>query len=110
MRTPNRTRRRASLAALALVTLTACSRQHSKSLNDRIDLLFAEWNKPDAPGCSIGIGRNGTTLYEHGYGVANLDLGVPISSASVFNAASISKQFTAISILLLAHRRQLSLD
>ena len=42
--------------------------------------------------------------------MANLDLGVPISSASVLNAASISKQFTAISILLLAQRHQLSLD
>jgi CubicO group peptidase (beta-lactamase class C family) len=111
MRRPNRTRRLASSGALALVTITACSQQPpSKSSNDSVDQLFAEWNKPDAPGCSVGISRNGTTLYEQGYGIANLDLAVPISPASVLNAASISKQFTAISILHLAHRGQLSLD
>ena len=42
--------------------------------------------------------------------MANLDLGVAITPATVFDAASISKQFTAMSILLLAGRRQLSRD
>jgi len=49
-------------------------------------------------------------VYERGYGMANLELGVSITPASVFPAASISKQFTAMSILLLAKRGQLSLD
>src|SRR5262249_33265880 len=59
---------------------------------------------------SVGISRNGRVVYEHGYGMANLDLGVAITPSSVFDAASIAKQFTAMSILLLAQRRQLSLD
>jgi len=107
---PRRRRRIALLAALALATTAACSQPTSTSSNGAVDQLFAEWNKPDAPGCSVGISRNGTTLYERGYGIANLDLAVAISPATVFNAASISKQFTAMSILLLAHRGQLSLD
>ncbi len=49
-------------------------------------------------------------LYEHGYGMANLESGVAITPASVFHVASISKQFTAMSILLLAQRAELSLD
>ena len=49
-------------------------------------------------------------MYERGYGMANLELGVPITPESVFHVASISKQFTAMSILLLAQRGQLSLD
>jgi CubicO group peptidase (beta-lactamase class C family) len=56
------------------------------------------------------MSRNGSLVYQHGYGTANLDLGVAISPASVFDAASISKQFTAMSILLLVQRNQLSLD
>lgn len=75
-----------------------------------VDKLFAQWNRPDSPGCSLGVSRNGVPVYERGYGMANLELGVPITPASVLPAASISKQFTAMSILLLAKRGQLSLD
>ncbi|HXA10807.1 MAG TPA: serine hydrolase domain-containing protein, partial [Mycobacterium sp.] len=99
------------VAMAATLALIACSnRPLSKSVSDNVDRLFAEWNKPDSPGCSLGVSRNGTVVYEHGYGMANLDLGVAITPASVFDAASVAKQFTAMSILLLAQRRQLSLD
>jgi len=76
----------------------------------RVDKLFAQWDRADSPGCSLGVSKNGVLVYERGYGMANLELGVPITPASVFPAASISKQFTAMSILLLAKRGQLSLD
>jgi CubicO group peptidase (beta-lactamase class C family) len=76
----------------------------------RVDALFAQWNKRDSPGCSVAVGRDGTVLYERGYGMANLELTVPITPATVFETASISKAFTAMSVLLLAERRQLSLD
>lgn len=110
MEVPPRRRCIALSAALALATTAACLQGTSTSSNGTVDQLFAQWNNPDSPGCSVGVGRNGTTLYERGYGIANLDLAVAIAPATVFNAASISKQFTAMSILLLAHRGQLSLD
>jgi CubicO group peptidase (beta-lactamase class C family) len=81
-----------------------------ESPSTRVDKLFAEWTRPDSPGCSVAVSRNGTLLNERGYGMANLELGVPITPTSVMSAASISKQFTAMSILLLAERGQLSLD
>src|SRR6266496_1731037 len=84
--------------------------KRGESAGTRVDKLFAEWNRPDSPGCSMGVSRNGSVVYQHGYGMANLELGVPITPASVFSLASISKQFTAMSILLLAQRGQLSLD
>jgi CubicO group peptidase (beta-lactamase class C family) len=56
------------------------------------------------------MSRRGTIVYEHGYGMANLDLGVAITPASVFDAASVAKQVTAMSVLLLAQRRQVALD
>lgn len=76
----------------------------------RVDELFAEWNRRDSPGCSVGVNRNGVSVFERGYGMANLELGVPITPASVFHVASISKPFTAMSILLLVQRGNLSLD
>ena len=76
----------------------------------RVDRLFAQWDKRDSPGCSVAISRGGDTLYERGYGAANIELGVPISPATVFHAASVSKIFTAMSIMILAQRGKLSLD
>jgi CubicO group peptidase (beta-lactamase class C family) len=69
-----------------------------ESVAARVDQLFAQWNRPDSPGCGLGVSKNGVPVYERGYGMANLELGVAITPASVFPAASISKQFTAMSI------------
>jgi CubicO group peptidase (beta-lactamase class C family) len=93
--------------SLALVTLTAA--QSDKSA-EKADALFARWNKPDSPGCALAVIKDGQIVYKRGYGMANLDYGIPISSVSVFNIASVSKQFTAMSIALLAKQGKLSLD
>lgn len=86
------------------------SRASAASRTGRVDQLFADWNKPDSPGCGVGVTEHGAVVAERAYGMANLELGVPITPASVFSAASISKQFTAMSILLLVQRGQLALD
>ena len=100
-----------SVAMTATLALMGCSnRPMSNPATDKIDQLFAKWNKPDSPGCSVAISRNGQLVYERGYGMANLELSVPIAPTSVFEAASISKQFTAMSIMLLVERGRLSLD
>ena len=80
------------------------------SVTARVDKLFAQWDKPDSPGCALGIVKDGQLIYKRGYGMANLDYNIPFSTKSVFNIASISKQFTAKSILLLARQGKLSLD
>ena len=76
----------------------------------RINQLFAPWDKPDSPGCALGVIKDGKMIFKKGYGMANLDHGIPISSSSAFNIASVSKQFTAMSIALLAQQGKLSLD
>ena len=98
------------LLTIANVSVAACSRSRPNSQSARVDQLFAEWNRTDTPGCAVGVSRNGAIVYEHGYGIANLELGVPITSATVFHIASISKSFTAMSIVLAAEHGQLSLD
>ncbi len=80
------------------------------TLTDKVDKLFTEWNKPNSPGCAIAVIQYGQVIYSRGYGMANLKHNIPVSTTSVFNIASISKQFTAISIALLARQSRLSLD
>jgi CubicO group peptidase (beta-lactamase class C family) len=75
-----------------------------------IDALFAEWNKPDSAGCGVGVTRNGTMVFERGYGMANLEQKLPITPATIFDPASIAKPFTALSVMLLADQGKLSLD
>jgi CubicO group peptidase (beta-lactamase class C family) len=76
----------------------------------QVDAIFAQWDKPDTPGCVLGIIKEGELIYTRGYGMANLDYDIPINAGSVFRIASMSKQFTAACILLLAQRGELSLD
>lgn len=80
------------------------------SLTDKIDKLFAEWDKPDSPGCALGLIKDGQLIYTHGYGMANLEHDNPISSKTVFRIGSTSKQFTAMCITLLAEQGELSLE
>ncbi len=80
------------------------------SLTDKVDELFAKWDKPGSPGCALGIIKDGQLVYKRGYGMANLEHNIPISSTTVFRIASTSKQFTATCILLLAEQGKLSLD
>jgi CubicO group peptidase (beta-lactamase class C family) len=98
------------LVSTLLVSQAAYADPTPDALTARMDEVFAEWNKTNAPGFGVAVSRNGALIYERGFGMANLELGVPITPASSFPAASISKQFTALSILLLVQRGQLSLD
>ena len=75
----------------------------------RVDPRFAAWNR-DSPGCGVGVSRNGAVIWEQGYGMASLERKVPITSSTVFPLASITKAFTAMSVLLAAERGLLSLD
>ena len=75
-----------------------------------IDSIFAEWNKADVPGCALGIIKEGKLIYAKGYGLANMEYDIPISTSSVFRIGSTSKQFTAACIILLAEKGKLSLE
>lgn len=80
------------------------------SLVKRIDGLFTKWNAPGSPGGVIGIIRNDSLVYAKGYGLANLEYAVANSPETIFHIASVSKQFTAYAIVLLARQGKLQLD
>jgi CubicO group peptidase (beta-lactamase class C family) len=101
------------LAALLAFFLTFPAEVPQKNTNaeeQRVDQIFADYDKANSPGCALGVIRNGNFIYRKGYGTASLELGVPLSSQSVFYMGSVSKQFTAASVVLAAERGFLSLD
>ncbi len=75
----------------------------------RIDAVFKDYG-PKTPGCALGVYNKGKILYAKGYGMADLNLGVPITPTTVFDIGSTSKQFASASIVLLANEGKLSLS
>jgi CubicO group peptidase (beta-lactamase class C family) len=76
----------------------------------QIDQLFTVWNNLQSPGAAVAVARDGKIIFEKGYGSAELEYSIPITPATVFHIASVSKQFTAFSILLLEKDGKLSIN
>ena len=97
-------------AGVMVVTLTTCGETSIPTLEQRVDILFAERVASEEPGCAVGVARADTILYTRGYGIANLDYNLPVTPETVFDVGSVTKQFTAASIVLLSLDGALSLD
>lgn len=76
----------------------------------RVDEIFKEFSRPGSPGCAVGAYQDDKIVLSRAYGMANLDHDVPLTPSSIFHVASVSKQFTAAAVLLLAQDGKLSLD
>jgi CubicO group peptidase (beta-lactamase class C family) len=76
----------------------------------RIKQLFSMYSGNNLPGAAIAVIQNGEIQYKNGFGMSNLEYDIPITSSTIFHIASVSKQFTAFSILLLEKEGKLSLD
>jgi len=90
--------------------LVAQSAPLGTAIAARIDSVFQRFTTAGSPGCALGVVRDGAMVYAKGYGLASVELGVPITPATVFDIGSVSKQFTAMSVVLLAQDGKLSLD
>jgi CubicO group peptidase (beta-lactamase class C family) len=85
----------------------AAARVDSRELGEksaRVDALFAPWSKPGMPGAAVIVIYNGEILHKKGYGFANIKKKVPIAPDTSFRLASVTKQFTAMAIMILAER------
>src|SRR5678816_2895526 len=104
----------AVLATVVLAVSTTASAQQIIGVREaralRADSVFQRFDRTDSPGCSLGVYQDGKILYARGYGMASLEHGVPLSPRSVLDVGSISKQFTAMSMLILEKEGKLSLD
>ena len=98
------------LVAALLVVPGRLVAQISADTAAMIDQVFTAFNRSDAPGCSIGIDRNGSPMFRRGYGMASLESGAPMTEFSVVESGSVAKQFTAGAINYLALQGRLGLD
>lgn len=88
----------------------AARASESGATEPRIDAIFREYDTTRSPGCALGVVHHGKLVFGRGYGMADLEHGVPLSTRSVFDLASTSKQFAAAVVGLLAQDGQLSLE
>jgi len=95
---------------LATAALSAQSTSMDGALSARVDSVFGRFTAMGSPGCALGVVQEGRLDYARGYGLASVEHGVPITPTTVFDIGSVSKQFTAMAIVLLAQDGKLSLD
>ena len=98
------------VSLIALIIALNVNAQISEKQINQIDSLFIDWNKPNHPGGAIGIMKNNKIVFSRSYGLASLEYLVPNSTETIFNIASVSKQFTAMGIVLLHIQGKLSID
>lgn len=94
----------------AWVLLAALSVVGAGAPELEVDRIFAPYAAPNRPGCAVGVSLAGKTVLAKGYGSADLETGRPITATSRFYMASVSKQFTAMSVLLAARDGRWKLD
>src|SRR5687768_4585293 len=98
------------VATVFAVVALLSSAQTPSDRQSRVDEIFKEFAVPGSPGCTVAVYQDGRPVLSRAYGMANLDHDVALSPSSVFHVASVSKQFTAAAILLLAQDGKLTLD
>lgn len=97
------------MRAIPLLVLAALALR-ADDRTARIENIFAAFDQPGSPGCAVGVVHHGKLVFGRGYGYANLEHGVPLTTRSIFDIASTSKQFVAFATLLLEQDGGLSLD
>lgn len=98
------------LASLGATTAPAQPSAPPDSIPARIAAIFAPYARTDAPGCAVGVFRAGAVLYSRGFGMADVANHIPLTDTTALPVASLSKQFTAFTVLLLEAEGKLRLD
>lgn len=96
------------------ITLLLCASsvgaaQTTASPERRVDSLFASFNQRTSPGIAIAVVRDGKILFHKGYGLADIENHVPVTPSTVFDLASVSKQFTGLAVAMLVEEGRVHL-
>jgi len=95
------------VVALLLLHVAPAPAAHADAIDDYIK---TEMERRHIPGLALAVARNGKIIKVRGYGVANLEHDVPVTPDTVFELASVTKQFTATAIMLLVEEGKVQLD
>lgn len=96
------------IAAAAVVFLAAGLA--ADETTDKVDKVFAQWDKTTSPGAALAVVRNGKIIYMRGYGMAKLEDGIVMTPDRIFDIGSVSKQFTATCVVMLVRDGRVALD
>jgi CubicO group peptidase (beta-lactamase class C family) len=96
--------------ALFTFFLLICLNLTAQNLEQAVDAILSEQYEHDGPGATALIYKNGEVIYRKGFGYANIELGVKMQPEHVFEIGSITKQFTAIAILILEEQGKLKVE
>ena len=101
-----------ALGTALLLALTAAlpAAGQTDSRLQAVDAVFARWDSTTTPGCAVGVSAGGETVLERAYGMAELEQEIPNTPITIFENGSVSKQFTAAAVVLLAMDGALSLE
>ena len=109
MKTPNLVLTSCVLFALAAVSVAQSP--DNDALSARVDeLVRAQMREQNIPGVSLAVMRDGKIIKATGYGLANVELNVPVTPQMVFNAGSLTKAFTATAVMMLVEDGKVGLD
>jgi len=99
------------LLMIAAMTLSApAASDRVARLTPQLDALFQNFNQPESPGASVMVIHRGKVVVAKGYGLANVEEKIPCGPETNYRLASVTKQFTAMAVLILADRRKLSFE
>ncbi len=98
-----------SIAFVLFICVNFVFAQNPQVIEQKIDSIFASYNS-HTPGAAVAVVKDGKIVFMKGYGMANLSYDIPITPQTVFNIASVSKQFTAFAIYLLENEGKLSFE
>jgi CubicO group peptidase (beta-lactamase class C family) len=103
---------RISVASLKSVLLVGfvCASVQAQTISHQIDDLLTAWKEKNGAGMAAMLIRDGKVEYRKAFGLADLDAHKPITPKTQFLLASVTKQFTAMAIMILAERGKLQLD
>lgn len=94
----------------ALLQFAPAGAFDARDLPSKVDGIFQKWSRADTPGCALGVARDGGPRFIRAYGSADLEHGAANERDTVFEAGSVSKQFTAALVLMLVEQGKLRLD
>lgn len=100
--------------SVALVLVHLCGglvlAQQPDERASRVDAIFAELSRNSSPGVALSVVRDGKVILRRGYGLASIEHRVPITPSTVFDVASVAKQFTGLAVAMLVSQGKIKLS
>ena len=100
----------ATILFFACLTCFSQEVQKRQITSAQMDSIFSKWDTSDKPGIAVGVISDGKMIFTKGYGLANLEHKIPITTETRFPIGDIAKEFTVYALLLLEQRGHLSLQ